>query len=229
MAAPTKKEWSSRGPRKPKGAETVKVVIRIAIVVSIAFASSRASAAIPMNDVSNASITCNTLFGTVSLKPGYLFGGSQPSTVKIKGTLDGCTVTGGSPSTPQFVTGTFKGTLAGAANDCFAFLSTNPLPGTITIRWKAHPSTPLMQKSSTLTISTLTGTLFAPGGLFGAAQYFQLSLGTTSVSGAFTGGDGGAASTNVAVTSEDFGPTSNSCETDGLKTLHLGLGRITLQ
>src|SRR5262245_59498423 len=105
----------------------MRTVARVTFIVSFALAPAVAWTAPIKNDVSNASITCNTVISTTTIKPPLVFGGTASATsVKLKGTLAGCTVTGGSPSTPIGVTGKFKATLAGFSNDCLSLLGTTP-------------------------------------------------------------------------------------------------------
>ena len=83
-----------------------------------------------------------------------------------------------------------------------------------------------MQTSSVVTVTTIAGSLFAaPWG----ANYGEFSLGSSGVTGAFTGGDSGASSSTTAVTSQDLGAILAGCATTtGVKTLNIGLGQIKL-
>lgn len=120
----------------------------------------------------------------------------------------------------------FKGTLAGGVNDCTSLLGPSALAGTITIKWKAN-----------ITPNTTTVTLGAGssvGGLFASpwgGTYGQFTLGTPegaalSATGAFTGGDGGAASHSVLVTTQDISSILGSCGAKGLKTINIGVGQL---
>jgi hypothetical protein len=90
---------------------------------------------------------------------------------------------------------------------------------------------PIAQTSSTMTVTSISGSIFSPGGSFGGASYFQFSLGTSGVTGAFTGGNGGSTSTNTFVTSQDLtvALVANACSGAGVKAVNLGLGTVTLQ
>lgn len=193
-------------------------------------AHARAWAAVPKVDVANDSITCNTVIATAKFKPPLVFGGGATATaIALKGTVQGCTVSGANPAT--VLSGKFSGTLVGATNDCsFVLSSSTPQVGTLTFTWKADKTTPLLQTKSTVSVTTVSGTTTTLGGAVGGATFFQLVLGTSGVSGAFTGGDGGASSSNVFISSEDlFGSATQQCNSsNGMKIIHLGLGTITL-
>jgi hypothetical protein len=61
-------------------------------------------------------------------------------------------------------------------------------------------------------------------------SYGQFSLGTSSVTGAFTGGDDGATSSNVSLTSQDIVEIVSECASPtGLKKLNVGSGQLKLQ
>jgi len=191
------------------------------------------AAAPPKVDVSNDSITCNSVvLASASLKPPLAFSGSASSVaIKVKGTLGGCV--DNTNGAVIIDSGSFSGTLTGTSNNCTALLGTNPATGTLTFKWKANKATPILQTSSVVTVTTITGGLLAPGGAFGAANYAQFSLGTSGVTGAFTGGDAGATSSNTNVTSEDAGAFNTMCTNgdgvkSGIKVLHIGLGTVTL-
>jgi len=113
----------------------------------------------------------------------------------------------------------------GTSNECITLYQ--PLAGTLTMKWKASEATPIVPKSTTMEIRDVTFSGYqAPWG----TPYGQFSLGVSSVTGAFTGGDNGATSSNVALTSQDIFEILSQCSSPaGLKTLNVGLGTITLQ
>jgi hypothetical protein len=175
-------------------------------------------------DVSNASIICNTVIGAVSVAPPLVTGGTAISTaMHVKGSVAGCTVTG--PNFASILSGKLSGKIAATSNECITLVE--PLTGTLTIKWKADKTTPILQTSSTLNITNVSFSVFnAPWG----ASYGQFSLGTSGVTGAFTGGDNGATSSNVSLTSQDIGEILAECGSPtGLKKLNTGVGRITLK
>ena len=175
-------------------------------------------------DVSNHSITCNTLIGTASSKPSLVVGGTaQSRKMIVRGTLAGCTVTGPTPVT--ILSGKTTGKVTAMSNECVTLHE--PLAGTMTIKWKADPSTPILQRSSTIEVTDVTfGGFAAPWG----ASYGLFSLGMGGVTGAFTGGDDGAQSSNAQLTSQDIAEILSECGSpDGLKTVRTGLGTLTLK
>lgn len=198
----------------------------ICFLVVLALAPARSWGAPIKVDVGPDSIQCNSvILGSIAFKPDYVSGGSATeTTVKVKGSLAGCTVSGPNPAT--ILSGTFKGTLAGTTNNAFlVFLFTEPLTGEIAVTWKADKSTPLLESKSTLTIATSTGSLRSESGV---GNYQQLSFNTTAVTGAFTGGDGGISSSNLFVSSEDANAINAENASGGIKLLHFGIGTLHL-
>ena len=180
-------------------------------------------------DASNSVITCNTITkALIQPKPALLATGTAPAIVKIKGTLSGCTTN--APGVTS-ITGSFKGELSGGTNNCAGLVGPTTNTGTISVKWKATPA--LIDSTSTITVNSGS----AVGGLFpvGAGLYGQFQLGNPpgaalSVSGSFTGGDGGATSVATIITTQDAGAIATLCaSTTGVKALNIGLGSITLQ
>ena len=197
--------------------------MRTAAMVTFLVSFAPVAGAVQPIDVSNDSITCNTLNGVASIAPPLKIGGTATSTIMtVKGLLAGCTVTGLDPVT--IVSGKVSGKLEGTSNECITTFV--PLSGALTIRWKADKATPLLQRSSTVTIVNATFTGFA----MPWAAYGQFSLGVSGVAGAFTGGDNGARSSNVSVTSQDIGEILAECGSPtGLEKQYTGLGQFTLE
>ena len=180
-------------------------------------------------DASNSTITCSTLTkAVIQPKPALVNSGALPATVKIKGTLSGCTTN--APGVTS-ITGSFSGLLTGGVNDCGSLIGPTANTGTITLKWKSVPG--LIIPTSTVTVNAGS----AVGGLFllGSAAYGQFQLGNPpgaalSVAGSFTGGDGGATSTATVITTQDVGAIGTLCgSATGVKLLNIGLGTITLQ
>jgi hypothetical protein len=185
---------------------------------------SPARAAAPKIDVSNATITCDTVVGTLSLKPAFLVGGTETAgTMTLKGTLDACTVTG-APAPVTILKSSFSGKLIASSNDCVAVFEGATTTGTITIKWKADGTTPIQQTSTVVSIASLTGQVFtSPWEAF----YGQLTLNPSGETGAFTGGDNGAGATITGVSSQEVNSLLNGCDTPkGLKLINIGLGRF---
>lgn len=204
----------------------------VATTVAIVVASTTANAVTPKVDVSSHAITCSTVTGTAKLSPALDDVGLSPLTIKLKGNLAGCVDT--TDGAVLIDSATFSGVITDPTNFCPDLITTFQPPatasGTIIYKWKANRTTPTLQTQSTQVIDTRTGDLFSPGGPFGPATYVQLAFGTVSVSGAFTGGDGGITSSTVFLTSQDWAGIQSLCATaTGVKTFDLGLGAVTLQ
>lgn len=190
-----------------------------------------ASAAQAQVDVSNDTITCNTVTGTALVKPALSNAGSAstPTLTVVKGTLNGCSVSG--PHAAVIDSGKFTGKLTGVGNTCTGLVGTTPRSGTIVIKWKTPASfTGILQTSSTVTVTGVTGSLHSESLNGGPQSYGDFVINSSGVTGAFTGGDGGSTSGNEIVASDDVGATLLGCaSTAGVKTLHIGLGTITLK
>ena len=82
-------------------------------------------------DVSNGSISCNTVNAVATFKPALVNFGTVTSTqLKMKGSVAGCNVTGvGGLVEPIVRSGKFSGTLAGTSKDTRkrATIATGPL------------------------------------------------------------------------------------------------------
>lgn len=204
-----------------------------ATLVALCLVAGSTQAAAPRQDVSNDAIRCGTVIGTATFAPPLTFGGAATSVrIRIKGKLAGCV----DLTNPRVTidSGTFSGTLVGTTNDCLALTERQPLTGSLTYRWKVNAETPIEPTSSVQAIASLTGASFAPAPLhpgLAGVSYLALTLGSGSVTGAFTGGDAGASSRSVVVTSESATFFTTQCSTiaTGIRTLHFGIGSITLQ
>jgi hypothetical protein len=174
-------------------------------------------------DVSNHSIVCNTVVGTTSSKPPLVVGGTAPTTMKVKAFVAGCSATG--PGSVSIRSGKISGTVTARSNECVTLYQ--PLTGTLVIKWKPDDATPIVQESSMLEIVDVT---FSGYGAPWGVSYGQFSLGVGGVTGAFTGGDNGATSSNVSLTSQDIVEILSQCSSPpGLKTISVGLGTLTLR
>jgi hypothetical protein len=180
-------------------------------------------------DVSNDSITCNTVIATAGVKPALSNNGSSstPTQITVKGVVNGCTVSGSNAAT--ILSGSFTGKLAGTGNTCTGLLGTTPDTGALTFKWKADPTTPLLQTSSVINVTGVTGGLHSESLNGGSQSYGDFVINSSGVTGAFTGGNNGASSSNESVTSEDAGALLGECgQVAGLKTIHIGMGTFTL-
>jgi hypothetical protein len=181
-------------------------------------------------DASNSTVTCNTITkGQIKPKPSLVNGGTEPSTVKIKGKLSGCTTN--APGVTS-ITGSFKGELTGGTNDCAGLVGLTTNVGTIDLKWKATPALDDNTSTVTLVAGSAVGLVVGP---FGSGLYGAFGLGNPpglalSVTGSFTGGNGGATSVATVITTQDIGEIATECaSTKGVKVLNIGLGSITLQ
>jgi hypothetical protein len=156
-----------------------------------AFAPSARAQAV---DNSNDTVHCETVTkGAIKFAPALSATGASPTTIKISGTLGGCT----SPSNPTLVfpegKSKFKGVLSAPTNNCAALAGPSGTNGTLTFTWGvAAPG--VTQKVSTVTLPA--GGSVGGFGAIGGGLYGTFGLGTPnggaalSVTGGFTGGSG---------------------------------------
>jgi hypothetical protein len=199
------------------------ITLSLGLVLAL---GSAATAAAPPVDASPDTVICNTVIGTVAIKPALVNGGTATSTlITVKGTLNGCSVTGPNPVT--VLSGSFSGKLTGTTNNCTSLLGSATVAGSLTVKWKTVEK--LLDAKSVVTPGTQTGGVFGPTSW--GAGYGQFNLGApgTSVTGSFQGGNGGATSTAILVTGEDLGATLAGCAGAGMKTFHIGIGQLKLQ
>ena len=194
---------------------------------SLGIAAGTASAGPPPTNVANDHVTCNTIYGTVGFKPSLIIGGTATSdAISVKGVVDGCTDTD-NPAV-LFTASSFSGKLAGTSNNALSLLGPSAVTGSIKISWKLQKaSVKITPTSSVVSPTTATGGTEAGVPGLGANAYASFSLTGTTVTGAFTGSDGGAGSSTFAVTSQDLGAFTVAAAT-GIKAINLGIGTITV-
>jgi hypothetical protein len=208
-------------------------------------------------DCNPLTITCTTFQkGGAKFKPlltsasalGTCTTSTPPNTeaISIKGTLTQCTTS--SPNV-KVISGAAKGTLYTSDCSCAGLAAaSNPIvtppPGktnALVVSWKFDPSSTDTcqsgQKSSTL--GQLAGTAaisqgpFNPGPPFaGGAFYGKFSLGGpgTGINGIFQGGDVGATSVLVALSTEDVFFLTGTCgSAKGLKGITFGVADSELK
>ncbi len=197
----------------------------------------------PPYDNSNDTVTCGTILkGAIKPKPVLTLTGAVPSVFAISGTLSGCS----SPSNPNLVfpegKSKFKGTINAPNNNCLSLAGSSTATGTLTITWGATDSVSgagMLNKSSVVTIPSMgsTGNFVVVAG----DQHGSFDLGTPvalSVTGGFTGGNGGATSTASVITTESVVSILRACDTTaappaipgkGVKQITIGVGGLTLQ
>jgi hypothetical protein len=173
----------------------------------------------------SASVQCNTLIATATIAPPITAASTGSATIKVKGTLGGCTSTGATPSEPTIVSGSFTGTLSssGGGSGCAGLLGSSSISGNLIIKWKAGAGQKLDFASTTLSGGSITGGVFnGPGSV--AYGEFSLSGQSIQASSAFAGGTPQTASATL----EDAGNLFAQCNgATGIKTIHLGVGNAT--
>jgi hypothetical protein len=209
----------------------------LAIVAGLA---APAGAATTVN-VANSTVQCMSIVGTLGFVPPLVIGGTSADAITVKATISGCST----PAAVTIASGSISSTINSATNDCLGLsgLSTSTT-GNLVAKWKtATGSSKITPTTSTLHVAQTNGAQFNSGtpagdqdtwgGVYGLFQIgSDAGHGGTlapSVTGAFTGGNGGATSNVDATTGQDVGAIATMCFGAGVKTLNFGIGQTTLQ
>jgi hypothetical protein len=189
-------------------------------------------------DVSNSTVTCNTIVkGAIKASPALVNGGTSASVFKVKGKLAACTTNAVGVTIPDGKS-SFSGVINVPSNDCAALLTPGAVSGTVTLKWKG--SVPITPTSSVITLNTGDATAGVYDSAFGNnALYGYFGLGINprpsgvagspvAVTGAFTGGSGGVNSTADIVTAESIAMITGQCAAAGVKTITIGIAQIRL-
>ena len=198
-----------------------------------------ANAGAPAIDVSHDHVHCNTIVGSIGLKPALLSTDSGPGVASVKGTLDGCTDTDN--VAVHFAPGSsFSGKLNTTSSSITGLAGVSNLSGTLTVKWKTAKDTKLAQTSTVLTVTQTCGGQLTPGGAFtGTYGTFHIgqmvscpggggAVAAPSATGAFVGTDAGASSVTDASTAEDIGALLAQSAGAGVKLIHFGIGDLTV-
>jgi hypothetical protein len=145
-----------------------------------------ASAGAPATDVTNASITCTNVSGSLKFAPALTLAGGNPENTSVKLAVSGCTVSGVAGVTVS--AGKGSGVLHSTSNAATGLLGNTAVTGQVAIKWTSNVK--LTNKSSTVTVTYFTGGTSTDG-------YASLDIlaGNASVSGDFSGGESGANTT----------------------------------
>ena len=211
-----------------------------ALLALVAFGSVSVQAGPPPYDNSADTVKCGTILkGVIKPKPVLNNAGVGPSVFSIGGTLGGCS----SPSNPNLVfpegKSKFKGTINATTSNCLGLLGPSAATGTITITWGATDSVSgagMLNKTSVVTIPTNGSSgnvVVLAGDSHGTFDLGQPGApAALSVTGGFTGGNGGATSNATVITTESSAYLASFCGQPlpkGLKQITIGVGGLTLQ
>jgi hypothetical protein len=228
-------------------------LVPIGIGLGALTTGSTASAGTPKFDNSTDTVHCGSFSGKLTVTPALVSGGTTPTTVTVKGVLNGCSdatgkVSGSSTSDTLFA-GKVTGTLSGTNNDLTSLLGCASTTGTLTVTWKADyfdssqspPLEKLMYTKTAVSLTQIFGTTFTPGSPFNTSNMTTPGFGAFEIGaaatanhcaaptytspGAFLGTDGGATSSSFAVTSMDVLAILNGQATNPTATAStIGLG-----
>jgi hypothetical protein len=211
-----------------------------AVLSLLVLGSTSVMAGPPPYNNANDTVKCGTISkGVIKPKPVLNNTGVAPSVFSISGTLGGCT----SPSNPNLVfpegKSKFKGTINAPTSNCAGLAGPSTSTGTLTITWGATDSVSgagMLNKTSTVTIpsnGSVGNFAVVAGDSHGTFDLGQPGApAALSVTGGFTGGNGGATSTATVITQESVTTILSFCALPapkGLKQITIGVGGLTLQ
>jgi hypothetical protein len=191
--------------------------------------SSPASSSAQVFDTSAASVHCNTIQGSASIKPAITTASTGTAVIKVKATLGGCTSTGATPSQPTIVSGSISGTLnSSGSGGCGGLLAPSSLTGNLVAKWKLASGQKLDFSSTTASNGTIAGGVFGPESWGGSYGQFTLSSQTIQPNSAFAGGT----PSTTAITGQDIVSLTNLCTGappgKGISKITLAIGGVTL-
>jgi hypothetical protein len=205
-------------------------------MLAFSFGLDPESLAAPPIDNTNASVSCTSVTKAIlKARPGLTSSGGVPSLFILTGKLGGCT----SPDGITFQEGrsSFRALIQSPDNSCPGLAGPNPTTGSITIRWKTNER--ITQPVSTVTIQSgaIAGGVDTSAGALRAT--FDLGTGppsnapggtsALSVTGGFTGGDGGANSGATVITELSVQSILLLCNSPkGLQEIRIGGGALSL-
>jgi hypothetical protein len=209
-----------------------------AVVSAGLFAGAAHSVAPPKADVSTDRVTCTSVTGNIAFSPALVLNGNVAETMAVKGVVKDCTDL--THPAVKLLPSTFSGVLHAGNNNVLALLGLTNVTGTLTIKWKADKSSPILQTSSVVTpMAVCGGTVSLPAPL-DSAQHGLFHIGTQakcnggsaqaapSATGAFAGNDAGASSKTDALTVQDIDALTGPALGSGLTSVDLALGHITV-
>jgi hypothetical protein len=94
------------------------------------------------------------------------FTGGSSESVTVKVVLHGCDASGGSNVTTSNFNGKGKGSLQASSNNCTNLAGTQPVSGSVAIKWTGKAGTAKLN-STTLTLTSITGTASGENGNVG--------------------------------------------------------------
>ena len=172
-----------------------------------------ASAGAPKTDVTNASISCSTVSGTLKFAPALTLAGGQPENTGVKLIVGGCTVAGAPGVTVS--AGKGSGVLHSASNAATGLLGSTAVTGQVNIKWTSNVK--LTSKQSTVTVTFFTGGTSTDG-----FASLDILAGNATTSGDFSGTDAGASTTLHAETGQsvaDLTTTLGAPKSKGIKSV----------
>ena len=177
-----------------------------------------ASAGAPKTDVTNASITCDTVSGSLKFAPALTLAGGQPENSLVKLAVSGCTVSGAPGVTVTAGKGT--GVLHSDSNNASGLLGSTAVTGQVKIKWTSNVK--LTSKMSTVTVTFFTGGTSSDG-----FATLDILAGNASVTGDFSGTDAGASTSLHAETGQsvaDLTTTLTAPKSKGIKSVTMVSG-----
>jgi len=206
----------------------------LALVAGLAAPAGAATA----TDVTNDTIDCHSIVGTIKFTPTLTNGGTTAGNAAVKAVTTDCTTTGNSntgPGATTIVSGTAAGIIHTATNDCSGLLGLSTgSSGDLITKWKTLTGAPkITPAASTLSVTQTNGTSYSSDTWNGTYGEFQIgaAYGTTvpTVSGAFQGPINNHKAATDATTGQSVASSTIQCLLlGGIKILNFGIGGSAL-
>jgi len=163
-------------------------------------------------------VSCTGATGQLKFSPPLNFTGGSPDTASVKVSLHGCDGGGGSNVTTSNFNGKGKGTISTSSNNCTSLAGTQPVSGSVTIKWTGKAGTAKLN-TTTLTLTTITG---VPAGANGNAGF---TFSTQATSGSFAGSMSGELDSNASASM--LAGSSGCGAKKGLKKINIVSGHTS--
>jgi len=162
-------------------------------------------------------VSCTGATGQLGFKPPLNFTGGSAETASVKVTLHGCSVSGSNVTHSNF-NGSGKGSLSTATNNCTSLAGTQPVSGSVTIKWTGKAGTAKLI-NTTLTLTSITG---VPAGANGNAGF---AFSNQATSGSFAGTMSGELDSNASASM--LAGSSGCGAKKGLKKINIVSGHTS--
>jgi hypothetical protein len=204
-------------------------VSTLAIIGLGSFSAVSGAAAVPPTPVGNDHVTCDSFTGSGKFSLPLSLVPAGPTTLTLKGTLDGCVDTDTAQVT--FAPSSVTEVVTFSSNFATALATPQVVTASADIKWKfdkTSSKTDLKTTHLSWTAQPAAATVTVPG-LSGAYNESSPGAMTMPAGQAFSGGDNGASSTFTYLLGQSTGALTGQLFDQGsIKTVTIGAGQFTI-